>query len=1783
MENIKSLGGLVNKDIAPELLPADKVYDSQNFRITSNDGSSTLVRENIRGVLNVAEFTGTPCMEAIIFDESLQDILVYEPLYNISFTITTSSSTLTTPEFSLTYTTWDNLINDIAAIINDTTNNLFAPYGITCVAIPSSNRIILYSTGCASVSIASLYSILNPETVANTFPYAVVDSECGVETSSTGYSYDLNNGVIGSNEQWYVIEDDPTITYSTETNDIGTGIYDSSAVLIDNALSRIRLQRGRTGAAALTSLNAQHKFPNYAWNDKIWNLYSQGPYTIDMSYYVAKTTNTQVTIKVCLELGTNVNASDITAAGFTVEPANNIYPYPTVILDTIVIPDGVGSEDTDFLDTASRIITSTFNIPLFGALGIEKSNPRFNFFLLIEGEKPGAGPFTWSYDFYLEHFRVTAPSIELSSYINTSSISIGIDTQKLIGWTYLRDDIFLFTTNGEFDPNDSSTGPFTSVGQIWKFAYDKAGDYTDSLNYNLSLVYSNQLNFTTHRPIANPGMIEARYENEDIQKIYWTDNYNVPRVINVANPIVNTLTPEDLNLQPSLSMDLPTITKVIDGGSLKIGVYQVAYRLKNTNGSETRFSRTSSDIPIIDSTEADANISTYFPLEDINTNGNKSIKVRVENIDTTYDTIEFVTLYYHDINLPPDISIVKEAFVSSSGIVEVTITGGEEPTIPITTNEFIGLNTAIKRCKTLSSRSHMLFLGNLVSGDQDITFDARAYRFPISSSVTNITSSVINDPVYTVDANNSYEMGILGVGTTGAQVPETHDAIQDYNSQAPTDKNNNLYLPNSTILGGQGPNVKYEFFTENVKLDNKLDDNPLPIGAAGPHMTPDTNVTISFDSLDRQFTAEGTSLSNNSSPYVYDTYVGYRRDEMYRFGIVFFDELDNPTYVNWIGDIRMPHIYMPDETTGATSLNGTTKKRAKIDPSLYTSFCSDTTYYDTTNGKSDLYGKPLGLRFTIDFSSVPSKYKKAMIVRTVLKDTDKHITGQGLLLPTFKSDGLPTDADNVFTCNAARGNYGYGYNDIWLDCFTMRSPDFLFKDFEYNQLDSIDVLGVLTKSSFSHLIGILTGNTQVELDKAQMLDTSKRMTGFRTKTYELAEGTSTPSSIKNPTSNNPYPIIFAKDLTLAGNNGIQYSQGNTLVTSGSWGASRVINNCTPKDLTSPGGLALLPYPNDPGYSYGNKSVFIQLPLAAAYNWSVTEDYFTQDGWDNATDYEFNFYVTNYKKNIPISFGGVDYFSRSNSTYVSCNNLIDISNKTNPITTKVFGGDTSIAVMDTVLQFWDRAEMCAGGGVMHGIFHEVYYPVETNVAVDYRRDYFTANATRARGNGSNVSVPNRVNVLSAPSNVCASEGWSDRIESTEYFNVDPVFNHIDKDIYNYFPKPALTTSSQTFDCRVIKSQVKTNGELVESWSVFRPADFIDVESAYGPLNNLIVFQDKLFYFQDRGFGVLQINEQKLLSDSDGNADLVLGNSGALERYDYISTKTGTKHQFSMNVSDNSILWFDTLARKMYRYNPKALMPVSDIKGYNAYLYNKTGGSLQTNDNPYLFKGIHSTYDFRHNEFYMTFLNNAEGFTDTLVYNDIYDGFVGSYTHYPKVYINDKINIFSPWLESGETLDTLFIHNYGDYGKFYSEFLYPSTLSFVINENPTVEKVFTNQRFNVAGYKENQITNNYPGFSEIVNNDFFTTLRYFNSFQNTGLTSPTSIARKHKSMWNVKIPTDRVIDVNVNIFDPSNLSVLRPSFTRRLKDKWLMTECNYDNALNNRFVVTSVNTIYTPNSI
>jgi hypothetical protein len=63
-----------------------------------------------------------------------------------------------------------------------------------------------------------------------------------------------------------------------------------------------------------------------------------------------------------------------------------------------------------------------------------------------------------------------------------------------------------------------------------------------------------------------------------------------------------------------------------------------------------------------------------------------------------------------------------------------------------------------------------------------------------------------------------------------------------------------------------------------------------------------TTGAISFNQSGTQ-----TRIPNYADPYISAYFKGYQRDEVYRFGIVFYNNKMIPSPVYWIGDIKMPH------------------------------------------------------------------------------------------------------------------------------------------------------------------------------------------------------------------------------------------------------------------------------------------------------------------------------------------------------------------------------------------------------------------------------------------------------------------------------------------------------------------------------------------------------------------------------------------------------------------------------------------------------------------------------------------------------------------------------------------------------------------------------------------------------------------------------------------------------------------------------------------------------------
>jgi hypothetical protein len=378
-----------------------------------------------------------------------------------------------------------------------------------------------------------------------------------------------------------------------------------------------------------------------------------------------------------------------------------------------------------------------------------------------------------------------------------------------------------------------------------------------------------------------------------------------------------------------------------------------------------------------------------------------------------------------------------------------------------------------------------------------------------------------------------------------------------------------------------------------------------------------------------------------------------------------------------------------------------------------------------------------------------------------------------------------------------------------------------------------------------------------------------------------------------------------------------------------------------------------------------------------------------------------------------------------------------------------------------------------------------------------------------------------------------------------FNYNDVF-HQKYNIQKYFP-PSLFYENEVdqYTNRIWHSAPKIDGEVIDSWRNFQFVDYLDVEGTQGPIIELVVNKNKIFYYQTNGVGVASSNERGAVQGSEGN--IILSNNKILLRYDYITKETGTSQQYSVINTNSSIYHYDSSLKKIFKLG-EGLECISDNLG----LFSK----LQSvnNDINRRVNTVHGIYDTEYQTVYFTFidpLNSQNSFT--LGYNEKLNAFESFYSFIPKTYFRMNTMVFGSMSNN-----QCYWHNKGDYGSFYGT-TYPSKIKVLTNDAPLTTKVWDNQKFQTQVYNTNGV---------LLNNDTFDFIQHKTENQDTGLitlTPQSNIVKKERD-WKLIIPRD------INNATFSTLS--KP----RLRDMYLETEITYTNANNQRFILHPITTFY-----
>jgi len=1304
--------------------------------------------------------------------------------------------------------------------------------------------------------------------------------------------------------------------------------------------------------------------------------------------------------------------------------------------------------------------------------------------------------------------NILAPTVVVGNGITISILVPAQSNLKIIGWIWIRDTIVMFTTN------NSSPIP-NSYSQIWKFKYDETTNQVQDLFggfliISKHLVYNEKLDLSRFYRVSG----EGRYESANKQSIYFTDYYNNLRTFNIAKQNSFATPPEIIQVNPLNQKNIPVITTIQDGGFIPNGVIQYFYQLVTEEGIETLFSNPSEMITLTNSPLS----STFQKYQggDIDVVSGKAVTIQINNIDLRYSIIRVGYIHYPSKDLPT-ISIFYENYVPQTGTLNLTHSFNETLDLPIEAGLYNLVSNPFDICKGLETKKNILFAYNLKERDFDVDFDARAYRF---TSIQQDLSSRPRRIAFLYQENESNAKVIIDgtnptsgttinytdSGQSWVDIPETDDVINSYNFEDPNLISYGRVLgsdwfigsqfsfqTDGATLGGEGPNIKYKFVNSSQQFGDIFQG-----GVTGYPFVQDYP------------TSGATQFSSMKNPLSQMIYYGHARGEVYRYGIVFFDLSGRPSFVKWTGDIKFPDYcqrYNDYPTPPLTNTEDEYNLFSNYDKTGVTNGGVPINYSDGQY----IFTQQVGIEFTLDtttaaFQAIKNKISGWTYVRMERTIKDKTRLGTGLVNVITYDSG-----QTVSWCNPQRNttnnllDYGAEATNVKIDSICFENMSFKF-DLDYNFVAG-DYLKVINYS------GTGTNNSTSLAGQFQNV-------GWYEKHYRNL-ATIRPTNNSRNIIYNLYAIDAAttKEVTPISGGGNFGNVSEFQTTPDAW------------------------------HGLGGKTTVLDCTL---FNNNPLDFYLNTSGYPSNTNSLINTngkvkIIASYERYLANQYGGPSYSARQGQEYITCGQFVEYnSSVTGSVVTQLFSGDVYTMVTDFVKieknwgnQGWEDA----GNDLLIGQI----FPAEVHANIHLRQGYHFANKQYPTPVGSGSGGP-----------------FDDGSNLFDEYILNTVYNQ-QNNTRKYFSRPFNYNPLLERPHRIHASQQKFDGENIDAWMIYKTADFIDLEGTYGPVNRVILKNDRMLAYQDYALATVDVLEKQTVSGDAGQATII-GIGSVLQRYDYLSKETGSKHQFGVIKTPNGVYHYDASIRKIFRVG-EGLQSLTDVKGISTWANKNLLYEIKERDRALATRpiGVTTGYNPRFNQVYFTFYDyksndETSGKAYTLVYNellDVWESFLYPNLNIaPGLYMNTETRFLSVpnnLSNSGITLNRVYLHNEGDYNKYF-DINQASKFSIIVNGEQYTKM---NKRFDIIEF----VVEAFNTAGVYVPAETISTVFVSNDYQQTPILNSSNLIKRFKTF---------------------RLNNLRDNTTGqpRLRDMYIKIDITYTNPNYNKLVIHDIDTYFVP---
>lgn len=1031
-------------------------------------------------------------------------------------------------------------------------------------------------------------------------------------------------------------------------------------------------------------------------------------------------------------------------------------------------------------------------------------------------------------------------------------------------------------------------------------------------------IFTGDAGFSLNNPIEALPV----YETEEIQKVYWVDGLNQPRMINII--LTTPLTNADLlnfSREVQLSHTL-SVKKSATGGEFPPGTIQYCFSYFMKNGQETRL--------------IDVSPMYYLSPKEKGTAADSvdhsSFNITINNVDKSFDYVRLYAILRTSENATPNCRIVGDYVIDNSGNITINDNGVYGSSIEPASLYFIGGEELV--AGTLAQKDNTLFLGNI------------RLKKPTLEKFSG--SPTLNDISVYYDSLN-----------VGGTLPTRSNNYYDYN---PDNNRSSYYIKRfkykETYKLGFIAQYKNGQWSEPMFIGNKV-NNHTPVASSSNYHT--GGFKASFSATDVA-ALRNLGFRRIAPVVVYPNVIGRR---VIAQGLAsatvatYNDRESNSPFAQSSWFFRLCDGSITDKK--ALPSNGDSKGEVQCMDTFMTTGYTHDPDYDTEGSKNTnhffintkiLTVNSPEVECANDFGSIDLHNTTCKVVgRALLQGNAYRVVDHYL---TVENAGI--NADSSHTIQVSRKLSNSHVRSFCLYCDSMVNSG---NTEEVSAVDKGKLYGWV----------VYPWQRSGSLNNQAALTTKQKSAGFTARTAMLKRNVTANAMFANSVYDRDFsfdmggyvPEVFSADqlagvrLSGGGDSFIYYGNVDKVVTAEDnfyyakfgWDrATKQTDETDPNKKKSATELSNDCVTNPPIYWSDRKSVGddqgtkVSDPISMKYKSTPHIVMCCPAGATLKNDGNWSgLYIVEFVRN---NVTNVDKFGSSadatNLNWIRCGESVELSGA---VDINYLQGDCYFQRYDCLKTYPFTNEDT------NSVIELFSTTLETYVNLDFRTD-------KNRGGGNNTALLHT------------------------NFNL---YNHASyEQSGNFFTHHGLDysrLSKSVFPNAITWSLEKHFGEDVDNWASIDASNVLEVDGALGKLNRLINYNNDVYAFQDIGFSQLLFNSRVQIPASDG-VPIEITNGMKMQGKRYISTKIGCTNKWSIIETPSGLYFNDDILRTTYLFNGQ-LQDLSTTKGMKSWMNEHCTQEVW---NPSTFNNCRAFYDKVSKDVYWVYGDTALVYSEVL---------------------------------------------------------------------------------------------------------------------------------------------------------------------------------------------------------